>query len=167
MYCGLQPVPTRACVSHGRVWETTRTRPVIAARSLAGDKEDGQYALRLFNVAVPVDKDPGKDDYGIHESLITSLRRKLKTAGVQVQTSKLQKATVVRKAFDARKKAAKRWVCVCVCVCVSGIVSYTDPGPHSCSFALQVRCRRASWGTAEACEGIARPDGTCLSIGSR
>ena len=123
MHYLLQPVPTRACVSLGRVWETTRGRPAVAARSLAGDKGDGTYALRLFNVAVPVDKDPGKDDYSLHEQLLTAVRRKLKTAGVQVQTSKLLNSTVVRKAFDARKKTAKRWVCVLA----SGIVCVRHP----------------------------------------
>jgi hypothetical protein len=142
MYCVLQPVPKRACVSRGGVRETTRRRPVVAARSLAADKGDEQYALRLFNVAVPMDKDPGKDDYSLHEPLITSVRRKLKTAGVQVQTSKLQRATVVRKAFDARKKAAKRWVCVFVAfgiVGIVGIVSLIWPMPQHGPTALSPR----------------------------
>lgn len=68
--------------------------------------------VRLFNVAVPVDDDPGKDDFNVHESLLAAVKRKLRTEKIRPNTEKLKHARVVRKAFDARKRTQKRWVYV-------------------------------------------------------
>ena len=57
-------------------------------------------------------QDPGKDDFNVHEPLLNSVRKKLKASGIKADLTRLKKATVVRKAFDARKKGNKRWVYV-------------------------------------------------------
>lgn len=63
-------------------------------------------------MAVPMDKDPGKDDFSIHGPLLDSVIKKLKASSIRANAEKLKGARVVRKAFDARKKTQKRWVYV-------------------------------------------------------
>lgn len=64
---------------------------------------------RLYNVAVPIQKDTGKDDYSVHSGLIDSVRRKLKLRQQKLDPEAIR---IVRKAFDSRKKANKKWVYV-------------------------------------------------------
>ena len=65
-------------------------------------------AYRLFNIAVPVEADPGKEDYStIHLALLKAIHKRL---GVSQQHPLPPEAiTLVRKSFDARKQRPKTW----------------------------------------------------------
>lgn len=62
--------------------------------------------LRVFNLAVPIDKDPGKDQISVTETLETEVRKLLKKSKIKFEPDDIQ---VVRKSFDARKENQKSW----------------------------------------------------------
>lgn len=62
---------------------------------------------RIFNVEVPLNQDPGKDVFAVHESLLSSVIFKL---GLNVTTADLLRSSnvsVVRKSFDVRARVIK------------------------------------------------------------
>lgn len=62
--------------------------------------------LRVFNLTVPIAKDPGKDQISVTDSLETEVRKILKKFKIKVESDDIQ---VVRKSFDARKEDKKSW----------------------------------------------------------
>ena len=66
---------------------------------------------RLFNVEVPLNRDPGKDDCGVNEAVLSAVAAKLGLSckgpaaqQEQEQLLQLTDVTVVRKSFDGRWK---------------------------------------------------------------
>lgn len=61
-------------------------------------------AWRVFEVAVPADADPGKDDFTVHDQLLAALARKLGIRGGGDGSSAIpaEAVRIVRKSFDAR-----------------------------------------------------------------
>ena len=60
---------------------------------------------RVFEVAVPVEADPGKDDFDVHAPLLAALARKLGIRGGSSDGSPpiaADAVCIVRKSFDAR-----------------------------------------------------------------
>lgn len=79
------------------------------ARSKKVSVSDKHKVYRVYNVTVPVDKDTGKDDFSVHNSLIESVKKKLKVQSKNLDPDSIR---IVRKAFDSRKKNDKKWVYV-------------------------------------------------------
>lgn len=71
-----------------------------------GHAQPKEAKLRVFNLAVPIDKDPGKDQISVTESLETEVRKLLKKSKIKFEPDDIQ---VVRKSFDARKENQKSW----------------------------------------------------------
>lgn len=78
---------------------------------LVGEKDGKNMVVRVYNVAVPASKDPGKDDFDVHQELLESIRKKLKLRSTK-PLAKHGNVAIVRKAFDSRDKARKKWVYV-------------------------------------------------------
>lgn len=57
-------------------------------------------AWRVFNVAVPLDEDPGKDDYTVHQQLLDAIGLKLVCQNPLAAAD----VTLVRKTYDARRR---------------------------------------------------------------
>jgi uncharacterized FAD-dependent dehydrogenase len=60
----------------------------------------GVTQWRLFNVEVPLDRDPGKEDWAIHEALLQAVAVRLGPKAADVQPE----VTILRKSFDGRWK---------------------------------------------------------------
>ena len=57
---------------------------------------------RLFNVEVPLDQDPGKDDIGIHDNLLIAIGKQI---GIDIKSNLLNSNfKVIKKSFDGRWK---------------------------------------------------------------
>jgi FAD binding domain len=60
----------------------------------------GVTQWRLFNVEVPLDRDPGKEDWAIHEALLQAVASRLGPKAAEA----LPEVTILRKSFDGRWK---------------------------------------------------------------
>jgi heterodisulfide reductase subunit A-like polyferredoxin len=58
----------------------------------------GVTQWRLFNVEVPLDRDPGKEDWAIHEALLQAVASRLGPKAAEA----LPEVTILRKSFDGR-----------------------------------------------------------------
>ena len=72
-----------------------------------GESEKVDTVVRLYNISVPISKDPGKDDFSVHKGLLNSIKSKLK-----LKTLTEENVSVVRKAFDSRRRDGKKWIYV-------------------------------------------------------
>jgi hypothetical protein len=93
---------------------SSKTGPSSADRKPASSSSAATFThWRVFEVAVPVADDPGKDDcLSVHYALLDALRRKLNCrAEAQIPA---EAVAVVRKSFDARsiRGSGKRFVYV-------------------------------------------------------
>jgi NADPH-dependent 2,4-dienoyl-CoA reductase/sulfur reductase-like enzyme len=60
----------------------------------------GVTQWRLFNVEVPLDRDPGKEDWAVHETLLQAVAARLGPKAAEA----LPEVTILRKSFDGRWK---------------------------------------------------------------
>ncbi|KAI8112274.1 hypothetical protein M9434_003597 [Picochlorum sp. BPE23] len=67
--------------------------------------------VRVYNVSVSAPKDPGKDDFDVHQELLESIRKKLKLRSTK-PLAEHGNVAIVRKAFDSRDKSRKKWIYV-------------------------------------------------------
>jgi len=83
---------------------TNKKKMETKSKSSKSRRREGSNVLRwkLYNIEVPLDKDPGKDDLEIHESLMKAIAKQLGTNKV----AKLEGCGVeiVKKSFDGRWK---------------------------------------------------------------
>eukprot|EP00890_Picochlorum_soloecismus_P002019 jgi/Picsp_1/2818/NSC_01044-R1_protein len=77
-----------------------------ASSQLQSNGPPKEARLRVFNLTVPIDKDPGKDQISVTETLETEVRKILKKLKIKIEPDDIQ---VVRKSFDARKEDKKSW----------------------------------------------------------
>lgn len=89
-----------------------RNPPRNLSCTAAGGRKDLDTAdsVRLYNVKVAIENDPGKDDMSLHHGIQSAIRTRLKLPkSFSLGTETVQ---IVRKAFDARKRDKKCWVYV-------------------------------------------------------
>ena len=80
--------------------KSAETHPI----SFSSNKKVAErQTYRIFNVEIPLNQDPGKDDYRVHEALRAAVTTRLKQCTKSLPTQEL-KLTVCKKSFDGRWK---------------------------------------------------------------
>ena len=72
-------------------------------RTLSDKSSTESHIYRIFNVEIPLNLDPGKDDYSVHEALKAAVMAKLKQYTKSLPNHEL-KIVICKKSFDGRWK---------------------------------------------------------------
>lgn len=96
-------------------------------RSAPPQRKVDPGAWRLYQVKVPLDVDPGKDDISVHSSLCDEVARRLLCKAERLQGDVI---SIVRKSFDARKKEKPVFVYI-VDVSAAAVTAAHSNAPHN------------------------------------
>ncbi|GAQ81689.1 hypothetical protein KFL_000880030 [Klebsormidium nitens] len=105
----------------------SRRPPSNSPRSAPPERKVDPGAWRLYQVKVPLDVDPGKDDISVHSFLREEVARRLLCKAERLQGDVI---SIVRKSFDARKKEKPVFVYI-VDVSAAAVTAAHSKAPHN------------------------------------